>query len=167
MRLRLAAAALAATFSLSACAYGGGYPGVSVGYGNYGGYGSGYYDPYAGGYSPYGYNNVGYGGYGGYGSQYGWYDGYYYPGTGYYVYDQYRRPRVWSQSQRQYWVRTHQRSRTPSLRVKNATAAPNWTGFNRTSQVSTERRAQVRVDRRAQVRSSDRNDDKRRRRDRD
>ena len=25
-------------------------------------------------------------------SSYGWYNGYYYPGTGYYVYDRYRRP---------------------------------------------------------------------------
>jgi hypothetical protein len=171
MRLRLAAAALAATFSLSACAYGG-YPGVSVGYGNYGGYNSGYYDPYAGGYSPYGYNNVGYG-YGGYGSQYGWYDGYYYPGSGYYVYDQYRRPRVWNDRQRQYWVRIKPQSRTVQSRGlrTSAVTAPNWTGFNRPRQVSStrsDRRAQARVDRRVQVRAIDEDrDDHRRRRHHD
>ena len=50
-------------------------------------------------YGPYGSytNNIGY-------PYYGWYDNYYYPGTGSYVYDSYRRPHVWSNSQQQYWT---------------------------------------------------------------
>ena len=88
--LKTAALAIAAGVGLSGCAYGpyGGL-GVGVGYGNgYDGYyGNGYYGGgypygYAGYNSPYGY---------GYGSPYyGWNNGYYYPGTGYYVYDRYR-----------------------------------------------------------------------------
>src|SRR3546814_8244907 len=64
----LVAAGLAGVLALSGCyGYddGYGYGGVSVGSGYYG---SSYYDPY-------------------YGGNYGWYNGYYYPGAGYYVYD--------------------------------------------------------------------------------
>jgi hypothetical protein len=49
---------------------------------------------------------VGYGSaYGGaYGSPYwGWYDDYYYPGTGAYVYDRYRHRHAWNDGQRAYW----------------------------------------------------------------
>jgi hypothetical protein len=81
LHLRTAAVLLAAGVGLGGCAsyspfgYGNG---VSIGYGN-----NGYYDPYYGGYgSRYA---AGY-------SPYGWYDGFYYPGAGYYVYDQYRNP---------------------------------------------------------------------------
>ena len=60
------------------------------------------------------YGSYGYGGYGGgYGSgvtlsysggnYYGWNDGYYYPGTGFYVYDRYRRPYRWNNFQQRYW----------------------------------------------------------------
>ena len=49
-------------------------------YGTSYGYGSGYGSPY--GYGPYGYGS----------SYYGWNGDYYYPGSGYYVYDSYRRP---------------------------------------------------------------------------
>jgi len=73
---------LAATAALSACSafdtYG---TGVSVGYS------SGGYYPY--GYSPYSY--------------YGWYDGFYYPGTGYYIYDSYGARHRWSDRHRRYW----------------------------------------------------------------
>src|SRR3546814_11108639 len=76
-RIRTALLAVAAAFSVSACGYyddyGYGYGGgLSVGYNS-----AGYYDPY------YGY------GYGGYGwpSYYGWYNDFYYPGTGFYIYD--------------------------------------------------------------------------------
>ncbi len=72
----------AATLALGGC-YGDGYGygGVEGGAGYYGG-GYGYdgygYDPYYGG----GYGGYGYGGLG-----YGWFDVFYYPGNGYYVYD--------------------------------------------------------------------------------
>lgn len=53
--------------------------------GGYGYYDSGYPMSYGG--SPY----------------YGWYDGYYYPGTGYYVYDRSGGRRSWNDNQRRYW----------------------------------------------------------------
>lgn len=116
INLKTAALAIVAGVGLSGCAYGpyGGL-GVGVGYGN--GYNDPYYNSggyYSGGYGyPYG-SGYGYGypygsGYGypyGYGSSYyGWNNGYYYPGTGYYVYDRYRRPHRWSDAQRRYWER--------------------------------------------------------------
>jgi hypothetical protein len=122
----LAAGALA----LGGCAYGdlgygGGYGGYYGGYGPYGGYGYGgssisigYSNGY---YSPYGY------GYGGYGSPYyGWYDNFYYPGTGYYVYDTYRRPHRMTSRQHSYWSR-----RSPALRTSSTTRVrANWSGFD-------------------------------------
>ena len=63
------------------------------------GYGAGY----GAGYPGYGYG-AGYPGYGyGYAPYWGWYDDFYYPGTGYYVYDSYRRPHRWTDAQRRYW----------------------------------------------------------------
>jgi hypothetical protein len=79
---------LAGALALAGCAYddGYGYGGVSVGSGYYGG---GYYDPYySSGYYPGGY---------------GWYDGFYYPGNGYYVYDRGGRRHRWNDGQRRYW----------------------------------------------------------------
>ena len=74
----------AATVGLAGCAYGGpggyGYTGVSAGYSS-GRYYSPYYD------HPY----------------YGWYDGFYYPGSGYYVYDPYGYRYRWSDPHRRYW----------------------------------------------------------------
>ena len=82
-RLMLAGVALAAGLGLSACAEDGYYSGVSVGYN------SGGWDPYYGGFSadPY----------------WGWYGDYYYPGTGYYVYDRNNRRHRWNDHQRGYW----------------------------------------------------------------
>ena len=86
---------LGAGLGTAACTDGYGYSGVAVGYGNGGYYGDGYgyADPYYGG---------GYG-YGAGSSYFGWYGDYYYPGTGIYVYDQYRRPYRWNDGQRRYW----------------------------------------------------------------
>ena len=115
--------------------YGYGGSGVSVSVG----YGSGYGSPYGYGYSPYGYGSrygYGYGSpYGGYyGSPYfGWYNNSYYPGTGIYVYDSYRRPRVWSDAQRVYW--TNQKRAYESATAKSGQRTPrvstNWSGFSR------------------------------------
>ncbi|MDQ2892222.1 MAG: peptidase [Pseudomonadota bacterium] len=83
----------------AACTDGYGFSGLSVGYGS-GGYGSGGY--YGDGYdSGYGYGNGYNSAYGA--PYYGWYNDYYYPGTGIYVYDQYRRPFRWNDGQRRYW----------------------------------------------------------------
>lgn len=91
-RLPLIALAVAGGLTLAGCTDGYGYSGVSVGYGA--GYGLG------GGYAPAFYD----GGVAAYGNPYwGWYDDYYYPGTGYYVYDRYRQPRRWDERQQAYW----------------------------------------------------------------
>lgn len=116
-RLRNVALIAAASLGLTACAYddGYGYGGVSMGWGNgYGGYG----DPY---YGDYGY---GYGGYGGYGypSYYGWYSGFYYPGSGYWVYDRGGHRHRWNDHQRRYWE---------GRRGNNQGHRENWGGYNR------------------------------------
>jgi hypothetical protein len=98
------------------------------------------YDMYG---SPYGYGygygpasslsiGVGYGGgyYGGYGYSYdpfGWYGDYYYPGSGIYVYDSYRRPHVWSSGQRDYW--TSRRS-TWENRSGTTWSGSNWSDYS-------------------------------------
>ena len=87
---------LAAGLSLGACAsddYGHGYGGLSVGYAS-----AGYYDPYSDPWAG--------GGWGYYGSRpyWGWYDNYYYPGSGIYIYDRWRRPHRWSDRHRRYWT---------------------------------------------------------------
>jgi hypothetical protein len=148
MRLPYISLAAAGALALGGCAYGD--LGLGMGYGSpyYGssyGYGSPYYgygygSPYYGGYG-YGssyYGGLGYGSYyGGFGSPYfGWYDNYYYPGSGYYVYDTYRRPHVMTTTQRQYWA-----SRSPTLRTSTTTTRvqPNWSGFNRRTSTYTAR----------------------------
>jgi hypothetical protein len=109
LRLRTAAILLTAGVGLGGCAtyspfgYGNG---VSIGYGN-----NGYYDPY---YSRYGSRYASY-------SPYGWYDGYYYPGAGYYVYDRYRNPYYWNDYQRRYWT----------VRQKDPSVREVWTDFAR------------------------------------
>jgi len=95
MKHPICAALLAASaaFGLTGCMgddYG--YGGVSLGYG--GGYYSGY--PY-----------------------YGWYDDYYYPGAGYYIYDRGGSRYRWSDSQRRYW----------EGRRGTVTGRENWSGY--------------------------------------
>ncbi|NUT00826.1 MAG: hypothetical protein HOP96_07620 [Sphingomonas sp.] len=120
---KMAALAVAAGVGLSGCAYGpyGGL-GVGVGYGNgygydgYNGYNGYYGDGYYSGYSPYGY---------GYGSPYGWYDGFYYPGNGYYVYDRNRTRYRWTDAQRRYWEwrqRGAPQTSSPTGRILNSWA---------------------------------------------
>lgn len=146
LNLRTAAFALVAGMGLSGCAYGP-YGGLGAGVS----YGNGY-DPYYSSYgygSPYGNGSYGYGspyGYGssyGYGSPYGygygspywgWNDGFYYPGTGYYVYDSNRRAQRWSDSQRRYW----EQRRADYIRRQNSTSGtkvatisrPEWRDFS-------------------------------------
>lgn len=153
MHMRTAMLVLAGSAALAGCAYGygdyGPYGGLSMGlgygdyYGGYGGYG-GYGYPY-GPYGGYGYPGY----YGGFGAPYfGWYDNYYYPGTGIYVYDSYRRPHVWSETQQRYW--TQQRTRalnttSTASTTTRPTIRENWSGFNR--QTATDR-ATARTERR-------------------
>ena len=102
----LASAGLAIGLGLgtTACTNGYGYNGVSVGY-NSGYYDNGYGDP-------------------GYASYYGWYGDYYYPGTGYYVYDRYQRPYRWNDGQRRYWE-------TRRGAFGNRAVRDNWNDFRR------------------------------------
>lgn len=116
---KTAAMAVVAGAALSGCAYGP-YGGVGVGVG----YGNGYYDPYYGS-SYYGsgyYGGVGYGMPG-----YGWYDGYYYPGSGYYVYDRYRNPYRWSDAQQRYWRWRQQGA--PRATHGTGQIVQNWADF--------------------------------------
>lgn len=130
--LRTAALTLAAAVGLSACTTG-------LGYGPYGGSGisvginSGYYDPYYDGYGyGYGYSRARYG----YTPYWGWYDGFYYPGTGYYVYDRYRRPRQWTEAERRYW--NEKRTRTLAEGFRRI-ATDNWEDFSQPTSSSRQR----------------------------
>ena len=61
----------------------------------------------------------------GYGYGYpGWYGDYYYPGSGYFVYDRYHRPLRWNDDQRRYWE-----ARRYALRGRPG--RDNWDGFGR------------------------------------
>jgi hypothetical protein len=99
--LRSLVLAAAAAVGLGGCVYDGygSSVGVSVGYGGYGGYGYGnrYCDPY--------WDDCYYGSRRGlrYDPWYGWYDGFYYPGTGFYVFDRWGGRRQWSDHHRRYW----------------------------------------------------------------
>lgn len=107
-KVALAAAALSATIGLSACAdgygYGGGYGGVGVGYA------SAPWDPYYGGYSgdPY----------------WGWNNDFYYPGTGYYVFDRSNRRYRWNDQQRGYW-----QGRAQGWRSARREIRPMWRDY--------------------------------------
>lgn len=54
---------------------------------------------------------------------FGWYGDYYYPGTGYYVYDRYRVARRWSDRDRDYWNARRSGWRGGPYR-------DNWRGFH-------------------------------------
>ena len=83
--LALKSLTAAGLFMLGGCATDGYYGGVGVGYGSGGYYGpAGYYDGYGGGYG-------------------GWYNDYYYPGAGYYVFDRGGKRHRWNDGQRAYW----------------------------------------------------------------
>lgn len=85
-KLAVAGVALGSLLALGGCyddRYG--YGGVSVGYGYPGYYdGYGYGDPY-------------------YGYGYGWYDGFYYPGRGYHIYDRRGHRHQWNDHHRRHW----------------------------------------------------------------
>lgn len=102
-RLTRPALLLAATAALGACTTFDSYGGTSVSVG----YSSGGYYPY--GYSPYS-------------SYYGWYDGFYYPGAGYYVFDNYGRRHRWSDRHRHYWE---------GRRDGRRDRGENWDGYRR------------------------------------
>lgn len=150
-RLRNAVLAAAAALSLSACIDDGyGYGGLSVGYGS-----AGYYDPY---YDGYGYGGYGYGSGYGYGyaspSYFGWYNNFYYPGTGYYVYDRYRRPYRMNQRQSRYW---NERRRTfyGANRGDRRELRDNWREFRQERRVDDRAFRQERRENRQAFRQGD------------
>ncbi len=104
-KLSLAAAALLSAGALSACNDGYGYGGVSAGYGV-----ANTWDPYYGGYraDPY----------------WGWNNGYYYPGTGVYVYDRQNIRRRWNPQQRGYWQGRNQTWRGAGREIR-----PMWRDY--------------------------------------
>ena len=122
----IAALAIGLAAGLSGCVDDYGYGGVGVGYAAPppGYYGDGVYED-----GPYGDGLYGgYGGYGDYGygfgaSYFGWYGDYYYPGSGIYVYDRYRRPYRWNGDQQRYWSGRQQ------YRGAGYTGRGNWGGF--------------------------------------
>ena len=71
--------------------------------------------------SGYGYSRVSLGYGSAYRPYYGWYDGYYYPGTGYYIYDRSGSRYRWSDRYRNYWE-----SRRPSRGYRD-----NWSEYRR------------------------------------
>jgi hypothetical protein len=97
-RLIILAALSAATLPLGACATGG--YGTRAGFA----YDAAWGDPY-----------------------WGWYDDYYYPGTGFYVYNNHRRRIRWNDDQRRYWEARHSGWRGPNGSIRR-----NWRDFNRT-----------------------------------
>jgi len=108
-RIRAAGLVIAASLGLSACMSPYGYSGVGVGVGVGNG---GYYGDY--GYGGYGYPYSSYGyGY----PSYGWYDDFYYPGNGYYVYSRDGHRHRWTDAQRRYWESRRDRRDNDGLRI--------------------------------------------------
>jgi hypothetical protein len=128
-RIRTALVVLAASAGLGACTnfgpYGGVGVGVGSGYGGYGGYGS----PYGYGYgSPYyGYNRY---------PTYGWYDGFYYPGRGYWVYDPGGHAHPITDKQKSYWGGVLAKAREARGTAATAEATENWSGFSTQGKVA-------------------------------
>ena len=92
-----------------------------------------------------------------YPSYYGWYDNYYYPGTGYYIYDRSGSRYRWNDRYRTYWE-----ARRPSGRYRD-----NWSGYRREwRQERREDRREWRQERREDTREwrRERRDDRRDRR---
>ena len=118
---RTAFALAATTTLLGACStgYGGGYGMASAGY-----YGDSYYDD----------------------GYYGWYDNFYYPGTGYYVYDRQRRAHRWNDRQRQYW-----QARRAAIRDQRNIRA-NWNRWERRAERRRDARQYQRAERRRDYR---------------
>ena len=156
MRIPFISLVAAGALALGGCSYGG--LGLGVGYG----------DPYYGGYgygSPYGYGGSYYGSgyYGGssYGySPYGWYDNYYYPGSGYYVYDNNRHARVMTDRERAYWmarIRAARLSDGTTRSSRTVQNSENWSGFrNRAATRSSTEMSSDRSTTRTSVRSRNR-----------
>ena len=119
-RMRNALVILAASAGLGACTNFGPYGGVGVGVGSGYGYGS----PYG-----YGYGSSYYGSYYNRYPTYGWYDGFYYPGRGYWVYDPDGNHHPINDKQKGYWQTMIAKAREARGITATAEAKENWSGF--------------------------------------
>lgn len=149
-RIKTALVMLAASAGLAGCtSLGGPYGGVGVGVGT-SPYGYGYGNPYGYGYgspygSPYGYNGYGY--YDPYSRYYasypyyGWNNGYYYPGSGYWVYDRYGNRHPLRGEQKSYWssllAKVKERAAADGVNTTTAAVGENWSGFGANAATAT------------------------------
>ena len=120
MRTRIVILAAAAAMSLGACASDGAYAGGNVGLG----FNDGYYNPAA--CWNYGFSNYAY-----LGPYCGWYNGYFYPGSGDYVYDRHHHAYSWTGGQQNYWTtqaRSPDGGRTVGLGSSGGAAVPGVVG---------------------------------------
>ncbi len=156
-RIRAAGLVIAASLGLSACMSPYGYSSVGVGVGSGGYYGDYGYGGYAGYGSPYGGYGYGY-------PSYGWYDDFYYPGSGYYVYSRDGHRHRWSVAQRRYWEsrRDHRRGGLRIYQPRVETQPAQTTQVSRSPSTREHRveRREVRRDG-IRVRQQPRRDDKR------
>jgi hypothetical protein len=129
-RIRAAGLVIAASLGLSACMSPYGYSSVGVGVGS-----GGYYGDYGYGY-PYGSYGYGY-------PSYGWYDDFYYPGSGYYVYSRDGHRHRWTDAQRRYWESRHDRNRD-GLRIRQRSADTSVSQPAQTTQSTQIRRSSER-----------------------
>src|SRR3546814_1750331 len=63
----------------------------------------------------------------------GWYDGYYYPGSGYYVYNRSGHRQRWSEGQRRYWEGRREARRSEERRVGKecvSTCRSRWSPYH-------------------------------------
>jgi hypothetical protein len=67
----------------------------------------------------------------------GWYDGFFYPGSGIYVYDRNRRPHIWSDGQQHYWSgRREQWHNSSTASARGMLGGISGTGVSRPLQPS-------------------------------
>ena len=88
---------------------------------------------------------------------YGWYDNFYYPGTGYYVYDRRGARHRWSSRHRDYWI---------ARRSTGRSYRDNWSGYNVSRHYRDQRRDRDRYERRDRYDREDRYERRDQRRDR-
>jgi hypothetical protein len=157
MRISSIGLIAAVSLGLGGCAYNGLGMGVGTGYG-YDDYGYGY-DRYGyGGYDPYGYNRYAYNRYG---SPYGWYNGFYYPGSGLWVYDRDGRRREITRNEQAHFGRLGEVFRQ---RVKQANGSTSSGSVTTTTSGRTPLATTPQVRERASARATERVAERRERR---
>lgn len=116
--------------ALGGCTDGYGYSGVGLGWGGGGFVDDGWGGGFGGGFAPGFGGGFGNGFIGGPYDYFGWNDGFFYPGAGVYVYDQFRRPFRWNGQQQRFWQGRRDFAQR-SGRFGGRGLGPNWGGFDR------------------------------------